>query len=63
VSRPPPEHVRAAAAVVESWVCEQESASRKVSDKQFAKMTPAQRLDYARQFPQDQFQKSNGRAV
>ena len=30
----------------------------RVSEEQFAKMTPAQRLDYTRQFDQTQFQKS-----
>jgi hypothetical protein len=36
-------------------------AGGRVSDEQYAKMTPAQRLDYARQFDQNQF--TNGRAA
>lgn len=36
----------------------------KVSDEAFKKMGPAERLDYARKFPQDQFQKNGtGRAA
>jgi hypothetical protein len=43
---PPPDSVRAAAAVVEQWVREQET--RRLSADEIAKLTPAQRLDYTR---------------
>jgi hypothetical protein len=33
-------------------------AGTKVSDEQYRAMTPAERLDYARQFDQSQFQKA-----
>jgi hypothetical protein len=50
---PAPESVRAAAVVVNAWVTEQEQ--RKVSDEEFARMSPRERLDYCRKFPQGQF--------
>lgn len=35
----------------------------RVSNEQFSKMSAAERLDYARKFPQGQFQTNNGRAA
>lgn len=46
----PPDNVKAAAAVVEQWVREQET--RRLSTAEIAKLTPAQRLDYARLWDQ-----------
>lgn len=34
----------------------------KVSQEQYSRMSAGERLDYARRFPQDQFQRSNGAA-
>jgi hypothetical protein len=48
---PPPE-VQRAAGQVQAWL-DQQSATPK-SPEEIAKMTPAQRLDYARLFRQDQ---------
>ncbi len=56
----PPPHVTAAAAVVNSWLQGREQPAGKWTDEQFKAATPAQRIDYARQFPQEQFQKQNG---
>jgi hypothetical protein len=44
----PPENVRAAAAVVNSWVTEQEQ--RKVTDEEFARMNAHDRIEYCRRF-------------
>jgi hypothetical protein len=52
----PPTDVTFAAAVVQSWLDQQNPAQGKVSDEVYRAMTPAQRLDYARQFDQKQFQ-------
>ena len=53
----PPTDVTFAAAVVQSWLDQQNPAGQgKVSDEVYRAMTPAQRLDYARQFDQKQFQ-------
>jgi hypothetical protein len=46
----PPDHVRAAAAVVDHWVREQET--RQLTADEIAKLSPAKRLDYARRFDQ-----------
>jgi len=63
---PPPE-VAAAAAVVDAWLRKSPPVvadtkptpqGGRVSDEQYARMTPAQKLDYARQFDQRQFQKN-----
>lgn len=58
----PPPDVAAAAAKVQAWLDADRTApvrsgdpAGRVSDEQFAKMTPAQRLDYTRQFDQSQF--------
>jgi len=48
VSNPPPD-VAAAAAIVQKWV---DGPPVRVSEEQYSKMSPAQRLDYVRQFPQ-----------
>ena len=53
----PPTDVTFAAAVVQSWLDRQQPGQgNKVTDEQFAKMSAAERLNYARQFPQEQFQ-------
>ena len=54
----PPSDVTFAAAVVQSWLDKQQSqpGQGKVGDEVFAKMSAAERLNYARQFPQEQFQ-------
>jgi hypothetical protein len=44
----PPDHVKSAAA--DQWVRDQEV--RQLSADEIAKLTPAQRLDYVRQFDQ-----------
>jgi hypothetical protein len=54
-SRLPPEDVRQAAAKVEAYVRQQEN--RKVSDEEFARMSPRERIDYCRRFDQRQFNK------
>lgn len=46
----PPPDVAVAAAKVEQWLRGQEQ--QRVSEEQFSKMSPAQRLDYCRRFPQ-----------
>jgi hypothetical protein len=46
----PPENVRIAAAVVDNWLAQQQEG--RLSAEQIAKLTPAQRLDYTRQFDQ-----------
>jgi hypothetical protein len=46
----PPDHVKAAAAVVDQWVREQET--RRLSADEIARLTPAERLDYCRRFNQ-----------
>jgi hypothetical protein len=63
---PPPDDVQRAAARVEAYlqstfaaaVQDQEGQAQdqgKVTDEQFAKMSAAERLDYARRFDQKQF--------
>jgi hypothetical protein len=47
----PPPQVAAAAKTVQTWLNSQQPAAR-VSDAEFSKMSLAERLDYARQFPQ-----------
>jgi hypothetical protein len=54
VTAAPPPDVAAAAAVVQKWLDSGQQPPR-VTDEQYAKMTPAQRLDYARSFDQSQF--------
>jgi hypothetical protein len=57
---PPPE-IAAAAAQVRKWLDGQSPSQQsgvKVSDEQFAKMSARERIDYARQFDQAQFQTS-----
>jgi hypothetical protein len=49
----PPADVTFAAAVVQTWLDRQQQPGGKVSDEVFA----AERLDYARQFPQPPLQK------
>jgi hypothetical protein len=49
----PPDNVRAAAAVVNAWVTEQEN--HKVTDEEFARMNARDRLEYCRRFDQRQF--------
>jgi hypothetical protein len=61
-AEPPPE-VAAAAAQVRRWLDGQSPAPSqqsgvKVSDEQFAKMSARERIDYARQWDQAQFQTS-----
>jgi hypothetical protein len=53
MSNTPPPHVAAAAAVVNGWLNQVEKPTR-VSDSDFARMSAAERLDYARQFDQSQ---------
>ena len=53
--RLPPEDVRQAAAKVAAYVTQQEN--RKVTDEEFARMSPRERLDYCRRFDQRQFNK------
>jgi hypothetical protein len=53
--RLPPEDVRQAAAKVEAYVTQQEN--RKVTDEEFARMSPRERIDYCRRFDQRQFNK------
>lgn len=56
----PPPDVAAAAARVQEWLASQAQqraqpqvqAPVRVSEDQFAKMTPSERIDYCRQFPQ-----------
>ena len=50
MSNTPPPDVAQAAAKVQSWLDGQPPV--RVSADQYSAMTPAQRLDYARQFPQ-----------
>lgn len=45
----PPAHVQAAARVVDEWM---RQTPVKLTDAEFAKLTPAQRIDHCRQFPQ-----------
>ena len=45
-----PDNVKAAAAVVDAWVREQET--RRLTPDELAKLTPAQKLDYCRRFDQ-----------
>jgi hypothetical protein len=52
----PPPDVAAAAARVEEWL---KQPPARVSEAEYAKMSPAERLDYARQFDQSQFQTSD----
>jgi hypothetical protein len=49
----PPDNVRAAAAVVNAWVTDQEQ--RKVTDEEFARMNARDRIEYCRRFDQTQF--------
>ena len=51
----PPNDVTFAAAVVQSWLGKQQPGQGKVTDEVFAKMSAAERLDYARLFDQNQF--------
>jgi hypothetical protein len=51
----PPRHVTEAAAVIESWVRDREQSQVRVSDAEFAKMSPRDRINYARGFDQSQF--------
>jgi hypothetical protein len=37
------------------------ASAARVSDEQFAKMSAAERINYARQFPQENFQRDPGR--
>jgi hypothetical protein len=46
----PPDDVKAAAAVVDVWVRQQEN--RQLSAEEIAKLSPAERLDYSRRFDQ-----------
>jgi uncharacterized protein YeaO (DUF488 family) len=50
-ARLPPRHVADAAKVVDQWLKSVEPASR-LSHEQIQRLTPAQRLDYSRQFDQ-----------
>jgi hypothetical protein len=50
-ARPPPRHVSDAASVVDQWLKSVEPTGPK-SAAEIASMTPAQRLDYSRQFDQ-----------
>jgi hypothetical protein len=64
MANPPPENVTFAAAVVQSWLNQQGppgGQGGKVTDEQFAKMSPGERLDYARRFDQTQFQQQKDR--
>jgi hypothetical protein len=45
----PPPHVQAAARVVDEWM---RQTPVKLSDQEFAKLSPAERLNHCRQFPQ-----------
>jgi hypothetical protein len=47
----PPRHVQDAANVVDHWLKSVEPA-RRLSSEQIAKLSPAERLDYARQWDQ-----------
>jgi hypothetical protein len=47
----PPPQVAAAARIVEQWLTTQQPPTRKSADE-FARMSFAERLDYARGFPQ-----------
>jgi hypothetical protein len=51
----PPPHVAQAAQVVDQWLRQQPAA--RVSDAEFAKMSPAERIAYTRRFDQTQFSK------
>jgi hypothetical protein len=51
MSNPPPE-VIAAAAVVERWTAASEKATGTKSAEEFAKLSPAERLNYVRGFDQ-----------
>jgi hypothetical protein len=55
----PPNDVTFAAAVVQSWLGRQQPGQGKVGDEVFAKMSAADRLNYARQFDQAQFQQND----
>jgi hypothetical protein len=55
---PPPHSVALAAQTVDQWLKSREPAGR-VSDAEFAKMSARERIDYARQFDQSQFQKND----
>jgi hypothetical protein len=59
----PPADVTFAAAVVQTWLDRQQPqpGQGKVSDEVFAKMSAAERLDYARRFDQTQFQQQKDR--
>jgi|SoimicMinimDraft_4_1059732.scaffolds.fasta_scaffold242411_2 hypothetical protein len=48
----PPAHVAAAAAIVKGWLAEQDAAPGRRSPEEVAKMSPRERLDYARSFDQ-----------
>jgi hypothetical protein len=50
MSTEPPESVRIAAAQVETWLRQQATATK--SAEEVAKLSPAARLDYSRQFDQ-----------
>jgi hypothetical protein len=50
-SRLPPRHVQDAADVVNQWLKTVEPG-RRLSDEQIKRLTPAQRLDYSRQWDQ-----------
>ena len=50
MSNSPPPEIQAAAAKVQSWLDSQPPL--KATDEQFKAMSPAQRLDYTRRFPQ-----------
>jgi hypothetical protein len=64
MSAAPPPHIAAAAAQVRQWLDGQalpQQPGGKVSDEQFAKMSARERIDYARQFDQAQFQKPDAK--
>jgi len=50
-ARLPPRHVADAAKVVDEWLKNVEPG-RRLSSEQIAKLSPAERLDYARQWDQ-----------
>ena len=60
----PPNDVTFAAAVVQTWLDKQQPGGQqqgKVTDEVFAKMSAAERIDYARRFDQTQFQQQKDR--
>jgi hypothetical protein len=58
----PPAHITFSAAVVEKWLSEQPGQGpNKVTDEQFAKMSPAERIAYCRRWDQSQFSNKDGR--